>query len=140
MIAPVCAGSYTGNVPAPPARSSPLISNGVLIASTVVVICLSPPRLCLCRSEVAVLRSGTVEKHGLGLEERQEPVDAALAADAGLLEPAVPHVKVRLEPVVADGPGPHLPGDQRAHRGRRVERVADPYLVEDDRGGLAAEF
>src|ERR1700733_16084655 len=63
-------------------------------------------------SELYVVVPGgrAVEQHGLRLKERQHPVDAALAADAGLLDPPVPHVEVRLEAVVADGPGPHLPG------------------------------
>jgi hypothetical protein len=52
-----------------------------------------------------------VKQDGLGLEERQQSVYSAFAAYAGLLETAVPHVEVRLEPVVPDDAGPHPPGD-----------------------------
>jgi len=55
-----------------------------------------------------------VEQHGLGLEEREQPIDAALAADAGLLEAAVPNVEVGLEAVVADDAVRICPATSRA--------------------------
>src|SRR5260370_16562576 len=79
------------------------MSSGVLIS----VVMVGPLKLCV----LVVAGGRAVEQHGLGLEEREQPVYAALAADAGLLEAAVPHVEVGLEAVVADGAGPHLPGD-----------------------------
>ena len=65
----------------------------------------------------ATARSG-VEDDGLGLEEREQPLLAALAADARLLEAAERDAEVGAERVVADGAGAQLAGDRRG-RGRR---------------------
>ena len=59
----------------------------------------------------AEARGRPVEDDRLGLEERQQPFLAALAADARLLEAAERDAEVGPERVVADGAGAELPGD-----------------------------
>src|SRR6266702_4129654 len=58
-----------------------------------------------------VTAGGAIQQDGLGLQERLQALEAALAADPGLLEPAEADGGVGLEPVVPDGAGPDLPGD-----------------------------
>ena len=59
----------------------------------------------------AVGAGSTLQNDGLRLEEGQQPLDPALAADAGLLEPAEGDAEVGAERVVADGARAQLAGD-----------------------------
>src|SRR4029077_10831687 len=74
-------------------------------------------------SSVAARR--VLEDDGLGLEERQQTLGPALAADARLLEAAERDPEVGAERVVANGPGADLAGDH-----------AGPVGVVGEHGGV----
>jgi hypothetical protein len=54
---------------------------------------------------VSVAGRPAFQDHRLGLEEREQALGAAFAADPGLLEPAERDAEVRAEGVVADSAG-----------------------------------